>query len=257
MSGAGPHARGGGLAVLSFHRVVDVPQEGHDVSWPSFRDLLDHGLPANGRPSTDLSPAGLLRPGVVLTFDDGTADHLRVAEELAARGMKGIFFISAGRVGADAMLGVDELRRIAGLGHVVGSHGIDHIPLDRLDPHTLSRELRESKEKLEAIVGLPVLHYAFAGGIHTPEALSLLPGSGYQSARTMSWGFYRDASRRWTVPSLPVTELTLQRGWIKAVVQDRRIPTAMALTGYAKVLIPRDLRQGVRRIAQRLLVARR
>ncbi len=245
-----------GLVVLSFHRVVDRPVEGHDVAWPTFFGLLDDMVAAGSRFRADLTPERLSGGEVVLTFDDGTADHARVAEELAVRGIHGIFFVSAGRVGATAMLNAEHVRRISSLGHVVGSHGIDHIPLDRLSPSGVTRELAGSKARLEAIVRRPVLHYAFAGGIFTTAALRLLPDTGYATGRTMRWGFYRDEDRRWTIPSLPVTELTLQRGWISSAIREHRIPVPMALVGYAKDIVPRDLRQNVRRAAQRVLAGR-
>jgi peptidoglycan/xylan/chitin deacetylase (PgdA/CDA1 family) len=247
----------GAVAVLSFHRVVDVPQEGHDVAWLRFVTFFDELAARGTRFRTDLASVDVLSSGVVATFDDGTADHLRVAEELGRRGIGGVFFVSAGRVGTPEMLGVQDLRRMVAMGHVIGSHGIDHVPLDRLPPDAVARELSESKQRLENIVGKAVSSYAFAGGIFTDRALALLPSTGYTVARTMRWGFYRDDRSRWTIPSLPATELTLQRGWISRAIRDGRLPAAMALTGYGKDLIPRDLRKNARRVIGRVLATGR
>jgi peptidoglycan/xylan/chitin deacetylase (PgdA/CDA1 family) len=246
-----------GVAVLSFHRVVDVPLEGHDVAWPSFVAFFDELAARSTRFRTDLAPVDVLSSAVVATFDDGTADHLRVAEELGRRGIAAVFFVSAGRVGTADMLRAEDLRRLVAMGHVIGSHGIDHVPLDRLPPDAVARELNESKQRLEDIVGRSVPSYAFAGGIFSDHALGLLPSTGYAAARTMRWGFYRHAGSRWTVPSLPATELTLQRGWIARAIHDRRLPAAMALTRYGKDLIPRDLRKNSRRVVRRLFAASR
>ncbi len=248
---------GGGVAVLSFHRVVDVPAEGHDVAWSTFVAFFDELAARGARFRTDLAPVDLASAVVVPTFDDGTADHLRVADELARRGIAAVFFVSAGRVGAPDMLGADDLRRMAAMGHVIGSHGIDHVRLDQLPTDAVARELSGSKQRLEEIIGHAVPSYAFAGGIVTDDALRLLPSTGYAAARTMRWGFYGSEDRRWTVPSLPVTELTIQRGWIGRAIRDRRIPFAMALTGHGKDLIPRSLRKNIRRFAGLVLTARR
>ena len=237
--------------------MVDVPQEGHDVSWLRFVAFIDEQA-ARGTPfRTGLASVDVMSSSVVVTFDDGTVDHLRVAEELGRRGIAAIFFVSAGRVGTRNMLRVEDLRSVAEMGHVIGSHGIDHVRLDRLPPDAVARELNESKQRLEDIVGRTVPYYAFAGGLYTDHALALLPSSGYAAARTMRWGFYRPAGSRWMVPSLPGTELTLQRGWISRAIRDRRLPAAMALTGYGKELIPRGLRQNARRIVQRVFTASR
>ena len=248
---------GEAVTVLSFHRVVDVPQEGHDVAWLRFVAFFDE-LAANGTSfQSDLAPQDVTSSSVVATFDDGTVDHLRVAEELGRRGVAAIFFVSAGRLGTRDMLRGEDLRRVAEMGHLIGSHGIDHIRLDQLPPDAVARELNESKQRLEDIVGMTVPYYAFAGGLYTDHALALLPSTGYAAARTMRWGFYRPGDSRWIVPSLPGTELTLQRGWISRAIRDRRLPAAMALTGYGKELIPRGLRQNARRIVQRVFTASR
>jgi len=251
---SGPH---GPVAVLSFHRVVDVPREGHDVAWLRFVEFFDELAACGTRFRTELASVDVLSGAVVATFDDGTADHLRVAEELGRRGVGAVFFVSAGRVGTPEMLGVGDLRRMVAMGHVIGSHGVDHVPLDRLPPDAVAQELKESKQRLEDIIGGAVSSYAFAGGIFTEHALALLPSTGYTAARTMHWGFYRDQRSRWTIPSLPATELTLQRGWISRAIHDGRLPAAMALTGYGKNLIPRDLRKSARRMIGRVLATGR
>lgn len=251
---AGPR---GGVAVLSFHRVVDVPEEGHDVAWPSFVRFFDELEARGARFRTDLAPVDLQARAVVPSFDDGTVDHLRVAEELGRRGIAAVFFVSAGRVGTASMLRAEDLRRMVAMGHVIGSHGIDHVPLDRLSPDATARELNESKKRLEDMVSRSVPAYAFAGGIFTDRALGMLPSTGYTAARTMRWGFYRDAGSSWTVPSLPATELTLRRGWIERAIREHRLPVAMALTGFGKDMIPRDLRQNARRVVRRLFAASR
>ncbi len=92
------------VAILTYHRIV-----------PDGRLKRFHNLPASifERQVAELASRtvgvtdGLLQlesgRGVCLTFDDGTADHGRVANVLAAYRLPGTFFMVAGRLsGPDA-----------------------------------------------------------------------------------------------------------------------------------------------------------
>jgi peptidoglycan/xylan/chitin deacetylase (PgdA/CDA1 family) len=80
--------------VLTFHRVVDRLEQDHDLSWDSFRRLAD----SLSGSTTDLeSPSS--SQAIAMTFDDGTEDHIRAAEELRRRGLSATFFIPAGHIG--------------------------------------------------------------------------------------------------------------------------------------------------------------
>jgi peptidoglycan/xylan/chitin deacetylase (PgdA/CDA1 family) len=79
-----------------FLKHLEVLQSAYDVI-PLFQ-ALEH------RDST--------RDRVVLTFDDGYADNLAAARQLAARGMPSTYFVVAGSVGADREFWWDEVERI-------------------------------------------------------------------------------------------------------------------------------------------------
>lgn len=66
------------------------------------------------------------------------------------------------------------VRRIAKLGHEIGSHGQTHKPLFDLSPTELERELRESGETLESVTG------EFPAGVRLPN---------FSITRRTQWGF--------------------------------------------------------------------
>jgi hypothetical protein len=69
--------------------------------------LLDVVVRTGNSVETQLASGEPLQKfSVALTFDDGTADHLQVGEELAKRGMRGIFFVSPGMVGTPGRFSV-------------------------------------------------------------------------------------------------------------------------------------------------------
>jgi peptidoglycan/xylan/chitin deacetylase (PgdA/CDA1 family) len=101
----------------------DVCRTRTPVAWPDLLAALQ-GLRA------------LPRDGVLLTFDDGLADHHRVVlPRLAARGLRGLFFVMARRPGDGLTVG----HQIHVLGGVLSASDLRAEILDRLSLSARSR----------------------------------------------------------------------------------------------------------------------
>ncbi len=103
------------LVVLIYHRVIDLPTDPQQLAVRPvrFRQQLQALKDAFEIRRFDQSWAGLDRPTVVITFDDGYADNLEYAlpvlEELE---IPATFFITTGYVGSSRELWWDELERV-------------------------------------------------------------------------------------------------------------------------------------------------
>jgi peptidoglycan/xylan/chitin deacetylase (PgdA/CDA1 family) len=225
-----------GCCVLTFHRIVDAPERDHDVSRRSFDALLDRLAAAGQSFTTELA-----RPedhALALTFDDGSADHLEVAERLAARDVRAVFFVPSASLGRPTALSADGCRQLVALGHTVGSHARDHAPLAHLPSAELRAQVEESKARLEEITGTSVTTFAPPGGVGHSALADELERAGYETSRSTSWGFYRSPEQHWRVPCLPVTEFTLRRGWIDAAIARWSLPAAMRVGSAVRRIVP-------------------
>ena len=102
---------------------------------------------------------------MVLTFDDGYANHVDIVVPLLLRyRFSATFFIAVERIGRAGYLTWDQLRKLVFLGMEIGSHGLSHRPFTALSREELVHELSESKRRLEEEVGVPVRALAVAGG---------------------------------------------------------------------------------------------
>jgi peptidoglycan/xylan/chitin deacetylase (PgdA/CDA1 family) len=223
--------------VLTLHRIVASPSKDHDVSWPTFMRLIDLLGEAPAPVSSVLNGSASAR--VALTFDDGSEDHAEVGEVLAERELSAVFFIPANDVGRPGYLDEAEVRRLAELGHVIGSHSFEHSPLAGLSFDALRNQAKRSKEELQAIAGTRIPYFAPPGGIWNELLPAALAESGFRASRSMRWGFYRRPEERWQIPCLPVTELTLRRGWIAGALADWDLPLTMRGAWRAKRAMPR------------------
>ncbi len=102
---------------------------------------------------------------LLVTFDDGTEDHLRHGvPALEKAGMKGIFFIIADRVGRKGYMQAHHLRELAAAGHLVGSHSFTHPRFSAINRDEMKKELVDSRKLLEDMTGKPVETFAFPYG---------------------------------------------------------------------------------------------
>lgn len=228
-----------GLPILCYHRVVPEPPA---ESGPNIHVTIDvmasHLRQLQRRGMQTITFADLLddrplpeRP-VVLTFDDGYSDNheylLPLLEQFDARAV--IFALGdrslasnvwdAGYGGpSETLMNDEELCACHASGRVeIGSHGLTHAHLPQIDAQRLEHEVRESKKRLEDLLGAPVRSFAYpygewgdrereavesagyAFGIATDKGLPLAHDR-YAGARriifpnTHGLGFYKKSSR--------------------------------------------------------------
>lgn len=123
---------------------------------------------------------GAVLPAVALTFDDGGASALRAADALEARGWRGHFFVTTGKIDAAGFLTATEVAELAERGHVVGSHSHTHPTyMGRLSRGELEREWLESRERLGAVLGRPPEHASVPGGFLSPEVVETAAAAGF------------------------------------------------------------------------------
>jgi peptidoglycan/xylan/chitin deacetylase (PgdA/CDA1 family) len=126
----------------------------------AFRSFVVNGLPELCRrniPVTLFTPTGYL--GRKSCWDDYGGEN-KVGEEVAS---------------------ADDLRQIAKSATVdFGSHSVTHADLPLLPEEEARRELRSSKESLEAIIGRQVVALSFPYGSWGARELRLAREAGYQ-----------------------------------------------------------------------------
>jgi peptidoglycan/xylan/chitin deacetylase (PgdA/CDA1 family) len=202
-------------AVLTYHRVLEGsertgPGAGgsfYDVRMVDFRRQVAR-LAAHIRDYK----GGELLPDVVITFDDGTEDHLRVGETLASAGISAIFFIITGRLGTSGYLPERALQSLVRLGHRLGSHTVTHRRITTLAPEALGDELRQSRDFLEQATGEKVEWFAPPGGYVNRASLEAALACGYRFVRTMEWG-YASTAQTGQIPCIPVLPGTTDRAF--------------------------------------------
>ncbi|GAC1569593.1 MAG: hypothetical protein NVS3B18_00730 [Candidatus Dormibacteria bacterium] len=142
---------------------------------------------------------------VVITFDDGYDNFATVAEPiLAAHGFVATDFVVSGFLNRPGFMTAAQVRQMDADGMVIGSHTVHHVNLARL-PQPLARaEIEGGKATLEAILGHPVLDFAYPYGGFNPAMMQLVQQAGFREAVTTVGGDQQALGQRYALRRIHV-----------------------------------------------------
>lgn len=200
--------------ILYYHAVTDA----HRAGFARQLDLLLRWA----RPLRSSHEGPLPSPGlhVAVTFDDGFISVNRNAlPELQKRGIPSTIFMPTGCFGEppvwvrdpqaaarrETVMDRAELKTIGAQPLVeIGSHTIHHPRLPQLEAQEARRELAESKQVLEEVLGRPVPLFSFPHGAHTPALLNLAREVGYRRVFGVQPWVHRSALNDFLIGRVPV-----------------------------------------------------
>jgi len=151
-----------------------------------------------------------------LTVDDGLASDWRLAEFCDARGLKLTTFVSPQLVGRPGYLSWYEIGNLQRCGHLIGSHGLNHIRLGNLGQAELQREILESKSQLEDRLGVTVTKFAYPGGVQNWRVRRAVLQAGYFEAFSTTQCLVHEHG-----PRLAIPRITLQANSSRQVIMDQ------------------------------------
>lgn len=210
------------VPILNYHS-VGQPADPSSVSRAAFAQQLDWVASQGFTTATlhDLAAGTLPKHAVILTFDDGKDDALRVVMPmLRQRHMRGTFFIITGLVGTPGYLDWDGVRALAAAGMEIGSHSVDHPRLPDLPKDRLRAELLDSKRELEKHLGGPVEALAYPFNASRGRVVRAAKEAGYRVAVS---GVDHGGGRLLELYRFPVdanTQLATVQGYVLSATKD-------------------------------------
>lgn len=173
--------------VLCYHTVSPTASTKLTVLSSAFRRhvtvLLEEGY--RGVTFQQLVTGASSGKSLAVTFDDSELSVLEHALPiLSDLGLPGTVFVPVSAVGLPGVTTWDDLRELASAGWEVGSHAVSHARLPDLDQAALERELRESRQTIEAAVGRPCTSIAYPYGAVDHRVRSAAVAAGYEAGCT-------------------------------------------------------------------------
>jgi peptidoglycan/xylan/chitin deacetylase (PgdA/CDA1 family) len=142
-----------------------------------------------------------------LTFDDAYKSQYYIAKLLYSQGIKATFFIPVGLkyhlVDNSPLLTLTEVKEISRMGYEIGSHGYSHINLLNASYDEILREVKESKELLENIIGDKVQGFAYPYGFFNDKVVDLVKQY-YDYAATIHLRLYKSCKKLFYSSSIDI-----------------------------------------------------
>ncbi len=201
-------SRLGGFSIFMFHRVVESIPQGplYDIHYTreNLEKLLKF-LQKRGFETVtfeDLLSREAPRKAVMLTFDDGYEDnYVHLFPLLKKHGMKAVIYLlgdrtipsnqwdlAQGAVEAPLMK-KEQILEMSGSGLVeFGGHSLTHAKLTELTPEELERQVGGCKSSLEALLGKPILSFAYPYGFFSEAVKQSVQRAGYPFGVAVEWG---------------------------------------------------------------------
>jgi peptidoglycan/xylan/chitin deacetylase (PgdA/CDA1 family) len=167
---------------------------------------------------------------VIITFDDGHLDNYTSAFPIMQKyGFTGVLYIVGNYLGTPDFMTADQIKEMAAAGWEIGSHSMNHLDLTTLDPDRQRIEIVDSREKLEAELGVPVLTFAYPFGISSAGIIDYVHFAGYVAG--MSLGYTPDQGTS--------NLFTLQRRDIKGIYDVKQFASFLPWQG-DPIYLPTD-----------------
>ena len=151
---------------------------------------------------------------ICVTFDDGYRDNYTLAYPLLKRlGVPFTVYVTSGFIDnrlpmwwySEQQLGIstEELRKLdADPLCTIGAHTVSHPKLDTLSYEEQYKEIANSKQELEQLLGQPVQHFSFPHGAHNADTLAICRELGFKT-NVMAWdGPVRLGNNRFLMPRM-------------------------------------------------------
>jgi peptidoglycan/xylan/chitin deacetylase (PgdA/CDA1 family) len=190
--------------------------------------------------------AALPERAVVITFDDGYRSvHEHALPALRRFGMCATLFLIAGshedrlpaRLGR-TMLSWSEARELQEAGVTIGAHTVTHLDLRRVPLAQAAAEMRDSKARIEDVLGAAVTSFAYPNGYHDAR-IQRLARDYFSCACSDRLGLATAASDRYVIERIDAYYLRSER--LFDTLLSRHLPLYLRAVG-----IPRRLRRAVR-----------
>ena len=195
--------------ILMLHRVVEHRSEGENRELEITPEYLrrtietyrkqgyrfvsiDEACEIIGRGRTD-------QPFVCLTFDDGYQDNYDIAYPILKQtNVPFAIYVTTGFIDnrlpmrwyTNEKLGIngEALKSLdADPLCTIGAHTVSHPKLDTLSPEEQTKEIVQSRQELESLLGHPIRHFSYPHGAYNADTLPIINQHAFRSV-LHAWG---------------------------------------------------------------------
>lgn len=195
-----------GVPVICYHSIGDDPTGKSPIiiSKEKFREHLQT-IKDNGYTTLTIGQLNnylfmnkpIPEKSVVLTFDDGYVDNYTNAFPILKEfKMNATIFIISSYLDGVTYMSPSQVKEMSDYGIDIESHTVTHRKLSTLSYEDQLKELKDSKESLETLIGKPIVSIAYPEGQYNEDTKKAVLDAGYSMGFTIDRGYAdRDDNR--------------------------------------------------------------
>jgi len=167
----------------------------------------------------DIARGDIPAKPLIITIDDGYKDAYLAYQFLQQRRLKAVFFVTTKYLGSPKHLSTAQLQEMSRNGMEIGSHSISHPDLTSLSPERRQKEIKESKQFLENLLGKKIISFCYPAGRENADVRRLVQDSGYLYARTTQPGLGNINTEPYALRTIRVHDTTSAEGLLRRIKQ--------------------------------------
>jgi peptidoglycan/xylan/chitin deacetylase (PgdA/CDA1 family) len=203
------------ILLFTYHKVsVGTEPGARDFYTVTREQLTKHfeALAATGRQCLSVSAVREQKPlpgnSFILSFDDGTADHIEIVlPQLRERGWTATFFVPTAKLNKPGYITDAQVRELAQAGHSIGFHSHEHRRLDLATDDQMREQISRSQQIVGDLIGGKPWLFAPPGGFMNEHVREVALGFGVEVIRTMRWG-YNETLDLTALETIPINRYT-------------------------------------------------
>lgn len=218
-----------GVPIICYHSIVKDPSQKGPISIPEekFRQHLQT-IKDSGYTTLTIAELNdylfkdepIPEKSVVITFDDGYRDnYTNVFPILKEFHMKATIFVISSHLDGVTSMTPNEVKEMSDYGIDIESHTVSHTKLSTLSYEDQLKELKDSKEAIERIIGKPIISIAYPEGKFNEDTKKAILEAGYLMGFTIERG-YADRSDNATELNRICVDYTYGPEDIKHILQN-------------------------------------
>lgn len=158
---------------------------------------------------------------VAITVDDGnSSDYQIVYPFLKRNNIKATFFLLTNK-----HVNWNHINEMINQGFVIGSHGVSHRNLTKLNESEVMRELLDSKKTIEKNTHRPVNYLAFPFGLYNGKTVHLAKKAGYKAVLTTDIKTNKSSDNSFIIHRWSIKRTTSVKEFEKALLNRSHLNT--------------------------------
>lgn len=227
-----------GLIILNYHDIKtnsgNTINNIYTISAEKLEEQLKAILTKFHPEEISLEKIGSIKTNkLLLTFDDGYSSHFHFVKPILDNlGIKAIFFPIFSLLDSPGYLTTKEVIQLQKEGHLIGSHGLNHISLTLYKGQSLEKEINDTLQSYYHITGTDCNYFSLPFGEYNADVLRFLKSKNIEHIFTTN-GYPNENGVHFLLNRINIKNQITNEQFLRIIQQNKFTQRVLELKGSA------------------------